>query len=1025
MTYTPLNVYSGYSFFKSAIKLEEFVSLAKSRGVKKLGLCDIDNMFAYPLFNKLCLKSNITPIFGLTFSFNEIDVAFFIKNEIGYLNLLKISNLKSKNKNLNLDEILKIQNIFEGLKIIIKSSSSLFSQIDDNSVKRLEEYKNKFNFIVGLELSDDHIHVDLVRQFLEEKFELIAFPSIRHIKKEQGVTLLLLEAIKNNRVLNKGEDESPDFHYLSDEEIEYFYEEKEINKIEEFLSDIDFTFINKRGHLANFSKETKSELSSKELLKNNLLQGLKDKNISLEDKNYRNRLNHEYLTICKLGYEDYFLIVQDYVKYAKSQNIIVGPGRGSACGSLVSYLLDITTVDPLKFNLLFERFLNPERNSMPDIDIDFQDIRRDQVVEYLENKYGYEKVSHVIAFQTIKAKQAIRDICRIYNYGTDFADAISKKIPNNYKTGDGNADYTLQDAYDNIDTLRNLINSAPDFKDIFESAQLIEGLPRQQTLHAAGIIISSEKLTETMPINYINDKEIVSQFEKDYLEEQGFLKFDLLGLSNLTSIALTFSYLGRNENFNDLLEKTPYEHPSIFKLINNDLLMGLFQIDASAGRLAIKTIKPNKFIEIVDSISLARPGPIKFIKNYTDRKNGLEKVNYISNDISDILKPTYGIIIYQEQIMLIARRFAGFTFAEADLFRRAISKKNKDSILKMSDKFIQGAIKLGHSEDIAKKIFSLILRFANYGFNLSHAVSYAMITSKMAYLKARFPLEFYSAILSMQYANNSLKINNYLSEIKKMRVKVFVPSINYSQNVFIPHNNGILFPISAISQITNDLINGILIERSENGLFKDFKDFCERMNIRSKITENQLSILIDAGAFDEFNTNRKALKQTIKEISNYLEITDSGRSTNLIKKFVFPEVNNEVIDDKIERIVNETNALGVPISDNFLNHVNIDEKLKSQISNIIDLKLNETTYILGTIKAIKTITIKNGKSANKLMAFVSLEDSTSDIDLTFFPDDYVKYNDLIVKNKVVLVKGKKEERADRVSFFIYEVKEIK
>ena len=1025
MKYIPLNTYSGYSFFKSALKIEDYVKEAKKRNLKYLGLSDFKNMYAYPYFNKLCLQNEITPIFGLSISFKEIDIVFIIKNEEGYLNLLKISNLINKNPNLSINDIPS----FKGLISIIKSSSSLLSKIDNKVISKLLELSSLFNeCYLGLENTSEKLHVDLIRDFLSDKIKLIAFPIIRHLNKEEGIALNLLNAIETNHLFNKDE-EINDYHFLNEDEIEEIYSKEEINNLNSIIKDIDFKFIKKRGELINYSKEINSSLNSKDLLKEYLLNGLKEKNIDLNtNKNYKDRLNYEYLTITKMGFEDYFLIVQDYVNYAKKSNIIVGPGRGSAAGSLVSYLLKITDVDPLKYNLLFERFLNPERNTMPDIDTDYQDIRREEVIKYLENKYGYSRVAHVIAFQNIKAKQAIRDICRIFNYGTSFADKLSKAIPDNYKSSDGSTSFTLEDAYNNIDTFRNIVESSKDFKDIYEYSRKIEGLPRQATLHAAGIILSSTSLLDCLPINYINENEIVSQFEKDYLEDQGFLKFDLLGLSNLTTIALTLELINKNKeiNLNKSFENIPIDDKNIYKLMNNNLLMGLFQLDANAGKIAINEIKPNKFIEVVDSISLARPGPIKYIKNYTLRKKGLEKVNYPSKDLIPILSSTYGIIIYQEQIMLIATHFAGFTFAEADLFRRAISKKHKDEILKMKEKFILGSIKKGHDKELSIKIFNAILKFANYGFNKSHAVSYAMITCKMAYLKANHPLEFYSSILTMEFSSSSNKILKYISEIKKMKIEIKTPSLNHSFNYFIPYNNSIIFPFSSIKNISNALIREIVKEREENGLYKDINDFLVRINKNENLlTEKQLSYLIDAGVFDEFINNRKALKQIVPNLIQLSDFRNKVGNFLSLDQLENPKIDENIKDNPIERINNEVAVLGFAISDNLLNHVKLNPKDNYRLTLINNLKLNEYANILGIVKSFKTITIKKGKLKDKLMGFLSLEDSTSDVEVTIFPNEYVKYHDLLKNGNLLLINGKLDLKDDKKSFIVNEVKEMK
>ncbi len=1027
--YFPLHIYTGYSFFKSSIKIEDLILECRKRNYKYCGISDLSNLYAFPLFNKIALKNGITPIFGLEIKINGLDLCFYIKNEDGYRSLLAISNIVNKNK----DKVLTLEDFpsFKGLIAILSTSSTIFDAVDENKiVSTCTPLKERFeNFYIGIDNHEfiSQSHINLIREFLlKNNFKSIPFSLIKNIDKNKACTLKILEAIENDFSIEKEAlEDVPSYHLFDNAEINNFFTDEEINNLNELTSLINFEFSKKRGELIDYAKVINSNLSSEDLLKEHISNGLKNKNIDLK-KNpfYRQRLNYEYLTICKMGYANYFLIVQDYVNFAKNNEILVGPGRGSAAGSLVSYLLGITDVDPIKYNLLFERFLNPDRKTMPDIDIDFQDVRRDEVISYLENKYGYDRVSRVIAFQTIKSKNAIKDVSRAFGYPVSVADNISKRIPLNYKKADGSQDFTLDDAYNNIEVFRDTVEASSDNKMIFEYGKLIEGLPRQIGQHAAGAVLSEESLLQTMPINYINENEIITQYEKDYLEDQGFLKFDILGLSNLTIIANCLYLVNKAHNLNLKFEDIPIDDQKIYELLDKGFLMGLFQIDANKGKEITLIIKPKNFSEIVDAISLSRPGPMAFSSNYINRRNKIEKITYPSKDLDDILKPTYGIIIYQEQIMRIAQKYAGFSFAEADTLRRAISKKHGDEILEMKKSFINGAIKNKHYQKEAENIFDLILKFASYGFNQAHAVAYAMITARMAYLKAYYPSEFYSSILS---SNKDQKFNNYLSEINRRNIKLLLPDINNSGLFFIPTKNAIIFPLNKIKGVPANLALNIVEERKKNGKYKSFQDFILRsISFDNKLVDKELAALIDAGCFDCFDKNRKKLKMHIPDAMNMIELGGEESFLKIRKGSDDGEMkmDSSIIDDPLERMNNELNALGIAISDSLLNHASLSNEEKNKVVSFNHLIPNKYSLVLGIIQSVKTTTIKNGKEKGNLMAFLTLNNNNEELDVTIFSSQYKMYNELLREKKVVLIEGRKEIKDNKESFVLSKMKEV-
>lgn len=1025
MNFVPLHIRSGYSFLKSSINLTKLFLKAKNYGYEALGLTDLNNLYGLPEFNKLAKSNDIKPIFGSDIIINGTTFSLFIKNENGYRNLSRIISLLSKkhleNKEITLDDI---TNFKDGLILILSTENEIFSKITAEFDYFLQNVKNIFtDFYIGIEIytSKNKAHIDLIRDYaLKENINTIAFPKVLYLEKEEAISIDMLQAIDENTQIEKDKtSEFPNLYLKNIDEIKGLYLENEIEETNKFILKVDFNFNVPRGELIHYLD--KNEEQTKKYFIDLINEGAKKRNIDIYDPIYTHRLNKEYITIKKLGYINYFLVVQDYVNYAKNNGIPVGPGRGSAAGSLISYCLGITDVNPIKYNLLFERFLNIKRNSMPDIDIDISDVRREEIITYLTQKYGSNRVARVAAFQTIAAKQALRDTARIYREPASIINSLSKAIPNNFKD-ESSKNFSLDYAYQNIPAFKNLVDSDEEFRFIFDRAHLIEGLPRQRGLHAAGVILNETPLIDSIPCDYENENELVTQYEKDYLEPQGFLKMDILGLSNLTIIDRCIKNIEKNQNISLKMEEIPYEDPKIFELINKFATMGIFQLDTSASLNALLNIKPKNFLEVVATISLDRPGPMQFIPSYSKRKEGKEKISYISPVLKTVLEETYGIIVYQEQIMQIAQIYSGFSFADADIFRKAISKKDKNELLKMKNSFIKGAISKNHSQQEANIIFEQILKFANYGFNKSHAVSYAMIACKEAYLKSHYPIEFYCSILDQQYGSNDVKFSKYLAEIKKMGIKVYLPNINYSTTSFIKYKDGLLMPLLGISNMQTKTIINIINDRNEHGTYESFIDFVTRIHrTKDKINESQLSKLIDAGAFDDLYSNRKSLKMSIPNAIQYAQNTlfEEGQ---LLNDFGIKFELIDTFDDPIERINHEVDALGVMISDSPLNHIDKEIFKTNNIVPIEKLKINVQQDVLGIVRSIKTITVKNGKDKGKPMAFITLYDETGEIELTVFSSTWSLLAQDIDANKIVLVKGRPEIRNSRLNMSVNEMK---
>ena len=1000
--FVPLHIVSCYSFLQSGLTIERIKAGVIKNDYFGLGLCDNGVLFGVPSFVKASEEIKRPYIVGLEVNINDDHLCLYATSEEGYHHLIEISTLVQKEE-FSFD-LLKEKT--RGLIAIIETNKGqfkeLFEQKDEGFNKYLYQYAELFkdSFYLGIEVikKEDVKFANSVRKFANEHaYDCIAFPRLLYQKKDDAIVLKIVEAIANEQTLSEKKLDGQEY-FMPIANYEKIYTKAEINNTKKVLESSTFDFHQKRGEILHYPVK-----DSVVALKEECYQALKELKLD-NNEQYIKRLDYELETIVSMGYADYFLIVKDYVSYAKSNNILVGVGRGSAAGCLVSYLLDITQIDPIIHDLQFERFLNPYRKSMPDIDVDFMDVKRDDVVQYMRDKYGNDRVANIVTFQTIQAKQSLRDIGRVYNFPTSHIDLLSKRItkPN----------ISLREAYKTLPEFKSLVDSDQYFLQIVSLASKIEGLIRQSSLHAAGVILNDSPLENALPVFTDFAGHYISQYEMDCLEEQGFLKMDFLGLRNLTTIDRAVSLI--NANYKDVNldpQHLPYDDEKVYELIASGQTMGLFQVETMAMKRAIKIIKPNCFDDVVALLALNRPGPMAFIPNYAKRKEGKEAVTYIDPSLESILKSTYGILTYQEQINQIATTFAGYSMGEADMFRRVVSKKKKEEMAQSREVFIKRSIENGHDEKIASQVFDLIERFANYGFNKSHSVAYSMIACSMAYLKAYYPLEFYAAILETSSSTNDAKFNEYVSEMKKRNIKIVSPNINVSEKEFIVKDGTLLYPLNAIRGVNELLTNNILEERNNNGPFADFFDFVARM-YQFKINESAITALINAGCFDSFNPSRASFRASIKSALQYAELSfkENGQLNIGFSEFIKPYLIEDY-DDPIENLDKEYDALGIMLSNNPL-HYKADILRAKKISSIIDAKESKESKIAGIIRSIKTISTKKGST----MAFVKLVDETDEIELTIFSDLYVKSFALLEKNHIIIAEIKREKRNDSIDY---------
>lgn len=844
MKFAPLHIYSGYTFLHSGLTIDKIVQSIKDNDYFGAALSDALVMYGVPEFINKMEAINKPFIVGMEIELDENTLCLYVLNERGYLNLVYLSSYYQSNEFDKEKVFDELKTHSEGLFAIIDTAKGKIKEkfLDVTfSEEEFSHYLYKISeifkdFYLGVEIKarEEINYVNRLRNYaIHHGYETIAFPHIKYQKKNDAVVLDLLKAISDDLVIKKEEESQKEYlegllvekQYLTFSGQEYFmsennylkiYTAKECENTIKIFQKVSFSYHQKRGEMLHYPVK-----NSEEYLLKYCQEALKKKGLE-NNQEYVQRLEYELNIINSMGYADYFLLVQDYVDYARKQNILVGL-RGSAASSLVTYLLGIASLDPLKYKLQFERFLNPSRKTMPDIDIDFMDIRRGEVIEYVRNKYGKEKVANITTFQTIQARQALRDIGRIYEIPSRHIDPLSKALTN--------PKYGLRDSYRYVKAFKDLVDSDQYFLNIVSLAAKIEGLPRQAGLHAAGVICNDRPIKENMPITMDFDGNIISQYEMNYLEEQGFLKMDFLGLTHLSVISRCIDIIN-NRHPNNKIDKfnIPYDDPKVYELICSLYTMGIFQLESSGMKNAIKTLKPSSFSDVAALLALFRPGPMKEIPAYARRKQNKEQVPEMPKDISSILEETYGIIVYQEQVSEIAVAMAKMTSSEADNFRRAISKKNTSLFTSMHEAFINGCLNNGYSEKEAETYFSKISSFASYGFNKSHAVGYALLSCQMAYLKAYYPLEFYMAILENSASTSDTKFNEYVAEMKKQNIKILPPNINEAQVSFTIGEDSILLPFTCIKEINALTASKIVEEREKNGLFKDIFDFAKRMH---------------------------------------------------------------------------------------------------------------------------------------------------------------------------------------------------
>ena len=1052
-----LRQYSSYSLLESSFRINDIINLCKEHEMPAIALTDKKNLFGAFEFSLEAQKNGIQPILGIELELKKTDhlelpshILLLIKNYQGYKNII---NLMTKFYSINENNLINFDDLKKNSSGLICLSGGINGPIGKSILSKnkltAEKLLNDFKSIYK-----EDFYIELTRSGLEDenktenfflssaaKFNIPLVATNNNyfsdIDMHEATNALL--CIKNIEKLSnpKRKSVSKEFFFKSSSEMLKVFQDipESINNSLLIAKKCTFMLERTKPLLPKFLNSSIDEY--KELYKlshdglSNIILNIKNnKDTSLNKKKYEERLNYEINIIKKTGYSGYFLIVADFISWAKKNGIPVGPGRGSGAGSLVAWALGITNLDPIKYDLLFERFLNPDRVTLPDFDIDFCQERRDDVLKYVVKKYGKKKVSQIITFGTLQSRNVVRDVGRVLQLPYNQVDNIAKMIPYNPANP-----ITLSDAINNEKKLKELQESDDSISKLLNISLKLEGLYRHASTHAAGIVIGDQNLDEKIPF-YIDDEKTglpVTQFSMKYIEDAGLIKFDFLGLKTLTIINKTCDLVNKNKKIIDI-NSISLKDTNTFDLLKIGNTIGCFQLESRGVREYLKKLSPDRFEDVIAMISLYRPGPMEYIDNYVKRKNGEEDIIYLHPKLESVLSETYGITIYQEQVMKIAQILAGFTLSQADTLRWAMGKRKRSLMSSLKKDFIDGCIKNNVKEYQAESIFKQVETFAGYGFNKSHAAGYALIAYQTAFLKANFPVEFMTASINYEL-NNTDKINKYLDDIKNMNIKILKPNINYSDSFFTieldeKNKKAIRYGLSGLKNVGSGSTSKIVKERKKGGKYKNINDFCKRLNDEN-INIRQLEFLIKSGSFDELDNNRSNLFNNIDKIVQI--IRDNGKNINQNNLFSDNLEDNNIINlnyeskvwSKSAKLNFEYEALGFyltqhPLEDfkiflkrnNFLTFKEIEEKM-------VNVK-NEEKFFFKIAALPIDSKERTSKKGNKY-AYIQFSDNTSNFEAIVFSDILNSSNELIKNHDLVLLNLEVAKNENNINLRVQEV----
>jgi len=1059
MKFTHLHVHSHYSLLDGLPKIDELLDYVQKLGMDSVALTDHGVLYGAVEFYQKAKEKGIKPIIGceVYMAFERMNqrrpniddkryhLVLLAKNEKGYKNLVKLvtkAHLEGFYYKPRIDDELlaKHSDGLIGLSACLQGKIPRLilsgkTEEAEKLTKKYQEIFGKENFYLELQ---HHPHIkeqakvnkEIISLSKKTGVPLVATNDVHYLKPEDA------EAQDILMLINTGADPNdPERLTLKADDFSLRDAKRMIEDFKDIPEAIENT--QKIADVCNLNLELgKTKLpyfevpggkTPHEYLKELCYEGIKKYFGENPERNVIQRLEYELSVIKQLGFSSYFLIVKDFVSWAKQNRIVVGPGRGSVGGSLVAYLLNITTIDPLKHNLLFERFLNPGRTAgLPDIDLDFTDRRRDEVINYVAQKYGRDKVAQIITFGTMAARAVIRDVGRALGYSYGYCDQIAKMIP---------FGWSLDDSLKRLAEFKNLYETDERARRLIDLAKKLEGVARHASTHACGVVISPQPLTELVPLQHPtqDDKSIVTQYEMHSIESLGLLKMDFLGLKNLTIIEDTLSriYVVRGEKVD--LEKIPFDDEQTYKLFQQGHTTGVFQLESEGMKRYLRELKPTTFDDIVAMIALYRPGPMQFIPEYIARKHGRKKIKYLHPKLKPILEETYGICIFQEQLMEIAKELCGFTLSEADVLRKAVGKKIKSLLKAQEEKFIKGAIKNGIKKEIAEELWQWVLPFARYGFNKSHSVAYATIAYQTAYLKSHYPVEFMAALLTSEKQDVE-RIAVLIEECKEMGIEVLPPNINESLKNFtvVPGENKIRFGLLAIKNVGENIIDVIVNEKKENGPFKSIEDFIQRISSKDQngsssiLNKKSLESLIKAGVFDEF-AERNQLLENLERLLEWAKETKKAKINGQKGLFDGTDHINKINlasakpASNFQKLNWEKELLGLYISSHPLNDFkNIFQKSVLSLAKLNNDLVNKKVKIGGIISNIKKIITRNGHP----MLFLKVEDLSAKTEVVVFPSIIERNPTVLQENKIVFIKGRVDNRNGDLKIIAEEIEEI-
>ncbi len=1027
-----LHNHTEYSLLDGALRIENLIRQAKKYNMPAVAMTDHGVLYGMYEFYKKAKENNIKPIIGCevyvspTNRFdksvrNSYHLVLLAENNKGYHNLMKIvssSWLEGFYYKPRVDKDL----LYEHREGIIAMSACLQGEVSQailkgkskkevkNTIKKYQNIFGKENYF--LELMDHNLSKEkkvnstLIEISNEENIPLVVSNDVHYKEKDDAKIHDVLLALQTGTTVN---DEKrltfPNDNYYFKSSLEMYKLFPDIKEAYQntlkISKRINVNLDTSEFFLPNYPDVEKD--NEVNYLKELCEKGLKEKGLK-NSKKARERMNYELEIIEEMGYISYFLIVWDFIEFANENDIRVGPGRGSAAGSLVSYLLDITRINPLKYGLIFERFLNPERVTMPDIDIDF-DERRDEIIDYVKKRYGKERVAQIGTFGTMAARAAVRDVGRALDISYGKVDKVAKLIPSQHGV---NLEYALQ----NSEKLRKNYENDKEVKKLIDFSKEVEGLPRHISTHAAGVIIGPEDLENIIPLQ-LQDDNVITQLPMDDLEEMGLLKMDFLGLRNLNIINKALDLIERNKNVTLDIENIPRDNQTVYEMLQQGQTLGVFQMESRLFQDLNKKLKPNRFEDIIALLALGRPGPLgsDIVDDYIKCRHGEKEPEYLHPKLKPILEETYGMILYQEQVMEIAGKLANYSMGEADLLRRGMGKKKEKLVKKEREKFVKGAVSNGIDKSIASEIFDQMEYFAGYGFNKSHSAAYALLAYQTAFLKAKYPSEFMSALLSTVMTNLD-KVSLYINEAKEMGLDVLPPDINESYYDFVPNKKGdIRFGLKAIKNVGTNSIETIVNSRKKEG-YKSLQDFLDKVDLK-KINIKTIEALIKSGCFDNLGQRRSQLLVKYEEI--YEKISSSKKRINenqtsffdMFEKeddffetdIEYPNIDEIDLDIKLDQ---EKEYLGIYVSGHPLDEYK--EKLIKLTNATCNSSVNRKKILClaGRITEVHQHYTKN----NNLMAFVTIEDWDTSNDIIVFPDTYDNFKDFLIKGKVILIIGR-------------------